>query len=85
MFLAYTPYTPTAANHDIWVIGGASLYEQTIGLAGELYVTHINRNFHCDQFFPDYAATFSPIEEGPLKTENGVDFRHVVYGRGSSA
>jgi dihydrofolate reductase len=41
-------------KHDteVFVIGGASLYEQTIRLANKLYITQIHNTYICDKFFP---------------------------------
>ena len=39
---------------EIFVIGGASLYEQTIENANELHITRIERSFEGDTYFPKY-------------------------------
>jgi dihydrofolate reductase len=38
---------------EIFVIGGADLYEATLPIADALYLTIINRAFQGDTFFPD--------------------------------
>ena len=38
----------------IFVIGGASLYEQTIKNAEELHITRIERDYEGDAYFPKY-------------------------------
>lgn len=43
-------------NHcypEIVIIGGASIYEQTINLADKLVITHINSDFIANVFFPE--------------------------------
>ena len=37
---------------EVFIIGGADIYMQTIGIAHKLYVTHINQTFDGDAFFP---------------------------------
>jgi dihydrofolate reductase len=37
---------------EIMIIGGASIYEQTIHMASHLYITHIHHQFSADAFFP---------------------------------
>jgi dihydrofolate reductase len=37
---------------EIVVIGGASVYNQTIGLANKLVITHVDAEFKADTFFP---------------------------------
>jgi dihydrofolate reductase len=43
------------SNKTIFIIGGGSLYEQTIDLADILYITEIDEcDSEADTFFPDY-------------------------------
>lgn len=37
---------------EIFVIGGASIYEQFLPIADKLYVTHIFKDFEADVYFP---------------------------------
>jgi dihydrofolate reductase len=67
-----------ALSDDIWVIGGASVYEQIINRADELYVTSIKADFGCDQFFPVYDA-FTLTKDSDLHTQNGFIFSYQVY------
>ena len=39
---------------EIFVIGGASLYAQTIENAEELHITRIERDYEGDAYFPNY-------------------------------
>ena len=41
-----------AAGIEAFVIGGAQIYAETLGLASRLVVTEIDRVFDCDAFFP---------------------------------
>ncbi|MFA6088201.1 dihydrofolate reductase [Mucilaginibacter sp.] len=66
-------------GRDLWIVGGASIFEQTLPYADELYLTKIEADFGCDQFFPDYDATFMPFGEDPLQTENGFIYKFCVY------
>lgn len=38
---------------EIVVIGGASIYEQTIDRASKLVITHVDAQFKADTYFPD--------------------------------
>lgn len=40
-------------KEEIMVIGGASLYKQTINLADKIYLTRIHHHFDADVFFPE--------------------------------
>jgi dihydrofolate reductase len=66
---------------DVWVIGGAAIYEQvmTKGLADELYITHIEADFGCDAFFPEYDQTYVLRERSETHKQNGVEFSYAVY------
>jgi dihydrofolate reductase len=66
---------------DVWVIGGASVFEQTISQADELYITYIEADFNCDLFFPEFEHSFRLVKEDDLREQNGFLFRYCVYER----
>ncbi|PIZ62426.1 hypothetical protein COY17_02480 [Candidatus Saccharibacteria bacterium CG_4_10_14_0_2_um_filter_52_9] len=65
---------------DLWIAGGAGVFKLVMeaGLADELYITHIDADFACDQFFPDYEG-FKLIEQGEPREQNGFGFRYAKY------
>ena len=67
------------ATDDIWVGGGARLFEQTIDLADELYVTRIERDFHCTKFFPEFENSFRLVSQTKEQVESGIAFRFEVW------
>ncbi len=73
-------------NKDLWVIGGANVFAQVIdaGKADELYLTHIEADFGCNQFFPDYAIKFALAAKGDLQKQNGFIFNYARYVRVTS-
>lgn len=66
---------------DIWIIGGAAVYEQTIAQADFLYLTLIESNFGCDQFFPDYEDEFELVDQSPTQYEAGLSYKYAIYRR----
>ena len=66
---------------DVWIIGGGQLFKQCIdeGLADELYLTHIDADFGCHVFFPEYKDKFELVEQSDLHEENGFIFRFATY------
>ena len=42
-----------AKEKEVFIIGGASIYKQTIGYADKIYLTRIHHNFKGDVFFPE--------------------------------
>ena len=42
------------SEKELFIIGGANIYEQTIALADKLYITHVHHSFNnADTFFPE--------------------------------
>lgn len=70
-------------DKDIWVVGGAAVYKEILeqNLADELYITHIEADFRCDQFFPEYEAGFSLINQSETKEQNGFHYNFSIYSR----
>ncbi|MDB5171099.1 MAG: dihydrofolate reductase, dihydrofolate reductase [Candidatus Saccharibacteria bacterium] len=70
-------------NQDLWVIGGAAVFEQVMqsGKADELYVTHIEADFGCDQFFPAYEDAFVLREQSETRQQNGFRFSYAIYDK----
>ena len=71
-----------AANgQDLWVAGGAKVFEQVIelGKADELYITYIDADFGCDRFFPPFEEAFELVESGQPQEQNGFHFHYARY------
>ncbi len=50
-------------NDEIFIIGGASIYRQTIDLIDRLYVTEVEGEYEADTFFPDYSNFTKVVSE----------------------
>ena len=55
-------------DKDLFVIGGQNLFEQTLPIADELYLTEIHETFEADTFFPQFDASLYHKEI--IKTTN---------------
>lgn len=69
---------------EIMVIGGAEIYEQTIGRAACLYITHVAARLAGDAHFPAIkAAQWEAVseEEIPAGERDSLATRFVVYRR----
>lgn len=68
-----------------FVMGGASIYRQTIGSVDKLYITHVQAEVpQADVFFPEINDDIWEIESrsGTMTDEqSGMSFEFVVYGR----
>lgn len=62
-------------SDEVFVIGGGSIYAQTIGLADKLYLTLVDRAFAADTFFPDYSKFDKIVLESEPFESNGLKFK----------
>lgn len=69
---------------DVMLIGGASLYEQTIPKADHLYITRIHHQFEGDTWFPEFESSgwISEFRED-FKADDTNRFEHsfIKYSR----
>lgn len=60
-------------KEEIFFIGGASVYEQALGLADKLYLTLIHDEREADVYFPDY-STFIDRKKTGSGISSGIKF-----------
>jgi dihydrofolate reductase len=65
----------------VWIIGGAGLYEATLASADELYITQLDRDFHCTKFFPAFDGEFILNPGAETQRENDISFRFERWRR----
>ena len=73
--------TMSHPHEDVWVIGGAFVFAETIDSADELFVTQVLADFHCTKFFPDYRTGFARFDQSAVHEENGVHYRFEKWRR----
>ena len=66
-------------DEDIWVIGGATVYRETIAQAEELLLTQVLKDFACTKFFPPYESAFVRSSESVDQHEAGLTYRFEVW------
>lgn len=66
-----------------FIIGGGQIFADTLAEADRLIVTHIDKTFDCDAFFPaiDPALWKETARENHHSDANGFDFSYVTYDR----
>lgn len=64
-------------SDEVFIIGGGSIYAQTIGLADKLYLTLVDKAFEADTFFPDYSKFDKIVLESEPFESNGLNFRFL--------
>jgi dihydrofolate reductase len=70
-----------STKEDVWVVGGAKIYQATISMLDELYITQIDGDFHCTKFFPEYTDAFRRVDSEPSQTDNGINFTFTHWKR----
>jgi dihydrofolate reductase len=72
-----------AGNGAASIIGGAQIFAESMGLADRMIVTHIDRVYPCDTFFPAIDGTrWTATSREPQHAVDGdVDFSFVTYER----
>lgn len=66
---------------DVWIIGGANIYAETLKYAEELHLTKLTKDFHCTKFFPQYEQDFERVSQSGLLEAADSNFRFCVYKR----
>lgn len=69
---------------EIVIIGGASVYGQTIARADKLVITHIDAEFKADTFFPIIDLTIWKINSIIDGSDETYKYRFVEYIRNES-
>ena len=49
-------------TRDIFICGGAEIYQQTLPLCSDLFLTLVKRVVEGDRFFPEFENQFAPVE-----------------------
>lgn len=68
---------------EVFVIGGASVYEQFLPFCDEVIATKVRSEKPCDKYFPNLDKTdcFEITGESETFTEKDVDYNFVTYKR----
>ncbi len=67
---------------EVFIIGGADIYKQTIGAADKIYYTKIHHSFDGDAFFPNvHESKWKLVSEKnmPADEKNKFPFSFCVY------
>jgi dihydrofolate reductase len=66
---------------EIFVSGGASIFEQTIGSANKLHLTIVHKEFEGDTYFPDYSTFTKIIKQEDKQTAEGLRYTFLDLER----
>jgi dihydrofolate reductase len=68
--------------NEVFIIGGAELYQQAMQIADRLYLTEIANNFEGDAFFPEVLPqVWEEISRKSQQGTSGLEFSFVEYRR----
>ena len=68
-------------DEDIWVIGGAAVYAETMTEADELLLTQVIGDFDCTKFFPPYQTEFRLVTQSNDRQDGAINYRFETWGR----
>jgi dihydrofolate reductase len=65
----------------IWIIGGELLYKTALNSIDidNIYITRIDKEFHCDTFFPNIPTYFNLESESSWLRENEINYKFEKY------
>ncbi len=68
-------------NDDVYIIGGASIYRQTLPYVDKVLLTKVLKDGGAEVFFPnlDENDDFEMVEEGPIIKDGDIDIRFTTY------
>jgi len=72
------------SGKDIFIIGGGTIYKQSLDLVDRLIITHVNYNGEADTFFPEIKwQDWQEVtkEKFHKNAKNNYDFEVVTYVR----
>ncbi len=65
---------------EVFVIGGAQIFKQAIGIADKLYLTIVEGEYNADTFFPDYSQ-FKKIISEESRESDGYKYKFLEIER----
>lgn len=71
-----------ASENEVFIIGGAEIYRQSIKMADKIYLTRVHGDFDGDAFFPDIpAAEWDEIEHTDYEADekNPVSYSFLIF------
>ena len=70
-------------SDDVFVIGGAKLYEQMLHMCENIYVTKIDQEFDADRHFRnmDESKRFDIVSRSEVMEENGIKYQFLTYAK----
>ncbi len=78
-------YKIHSRKKELYIIGGANIYQQCLDKVDRWYVTEINSNYNCDSFFDlTYVRNNFPNKIEIASFESPVEYKIYEYNRDAS-
>lgn len=74
-------YLECLDEDEIFVIGGAAIYNLFIDYVDKMYITEIDKEYDADRFFPEFDKNDWDIEVLSEHKYNEIMYKHVLYKR----
>lgn len=71
----------TEKKGEVFISGGASIFEQTINIADRLYLTVVHKQVEGDTYFPDYSAFSKVVGKKDHVSPDGTPYTFLDLGR----
>jgi dihydrofolate reductase len=69
-------------DEEVFLIGGAELYQDGLKFANKLYITEIDAEFEGDAYFPQFDLSEWQVGDAEaLTSSTGLSFRYITYQR----
>ncbi|ODG93815.1 MULTISPECIES: dihydrofolate reductase [Bacillaceae] len=75
-------YVEENKNKDLFIIGGAEIFNLTFPYLDTLYITEIEHNFEGDTFFPNFSKdewNVKSVSDVQVDEKSKIKFRYFVY------
>lgn len=69
-----------AKLEEVFVIGGAQIFQQAIAIVDKLYLTVVDADFDADTFFPDYSE-FKKVVHEESRESDGYKYKFLEIER----
>lgn len=77
-------FARSEGEEEVFIVGGAQIYEQTMDITERIYYTEVHKSFDADCFYPDLKSDeWKEVDRTDFKADekNPLDYSFVVYDR----
>lgn len=68
-------------NEEIFIFGGAQIYELALPQTNRLYLTIVQDELEADAFFPDYSEFKTVVEKSEVMEDGGIKYYYLTLER----